>query len=187
MDHADSLEGRLLIAMPSLMDPNFHHSVALIIEQGSHGAIGLVINRPLELEVGEVLSQFVPGATGGIIANQPVLLGGPVELERGFVLHEPTGEWQSTKPVGDDLCVTASADILHSLAGGDGPEPALIMVGYAGWGAGQLEAEIGDNSWLVAPAPAKLIFDTPYEDRWEAATRLLGIEPASIASDAGHA
>ncbi len=187
MDRADSLEGRLLIAMPSLTDPNFSQAVALIIEQGEHGAVGLVINRPLELEVSEVLSQFVPGATGGSMASQPVLLGGPVDLERGFVLHSAEADWQASKPVGEDFCVTASEDILHALASGEGPEPALIMVGYAGWGAGQLESEILDNAWLVAPARADLVFETPFEDRWAAATRQLGFDPGAIAPDAGHA
>lgn len=184
------LTGHLLIAMPGLADPNFHRTVTYICEHSDEGALGIVINRPLDLELGDVFSQLALTPADPALARQPVLQGGPVHPERGFVLHEEPGDppaFDATLAVADSIRVTTSQDILAALAGGRGPRRALLALGYAGWGAGQLEEELAANAWLSVPATAELIFDTPFEGRWRAAARLLGIDLATLSSDAGHA
>ena len=150
--------------------------------------MGIVINRPLDLKLGKVLDdmEIDSGSAPAAIDHIPVLEGGPVQRERGFVIHEPTGQWESTLRVGDILGVATSRDILKSIASGQGPERALIALGYAGWAAGQLEREVLDNAWLSGPADSSIIFDVPYEERWASATRLLGVDPSQLVGDAGH-
>jgi putative transcriptional regulator len=187
MPETTSLTGHLLIAMPSMMDPNFHRTVTYICEHSEHGTLGLVINRPLDMDLGQVFEQLSLGSPQPALASRPVLRGGPVQLERGFVLHESTRRWDSTVPVTPSMNVTTSQDILSAMASGDGPERAIVALGYAGWGAGQLEQEISANAWLSVPAVPQIIFDTPFEARWREAAALLGVDPAAIAPDAGHA
>ena len=186
-----SLTGQLLIAMPGMLDPNFDNSVTYICEHSDKGALGLIINRPLDLSIREVLDQLsladdVGGETRDIV-NQPVLRGGPVQAERGFVIHDAAGDWDSTTEVDHSICVTTSQDILSAVAAGRGPERLLLALGYAGWGAGQLEEEIRQNSWLTAPATRELVFSTPFDQRWEASAAGLGIDLASLSPQAGHA
>lgn len=181
------LTGHLLIAMPSMMDPNFHHTVTFVCEHNEHGALGLVINRPLDIDLGEVFEQLSLAQTSDKMANTPILRGGPVELERGFVIHDSTDEWESTTSIRDSIRVTTSQDILSAMAAGTGPRRAVVALGYAGWGAGQLEFEITENAWLSAPASAHIVFDTPFDQRWQEAANILGIDLSTISTDAGHA
>ncbi len=181
------LTGHLLIAMPAMADPNFVRTVTYICEHTDQGALGIVINRPLQMDLGEVFQQLALQDTDAALARQPVLRGGPVQTERGFVLHEPSRQWDATVAVSDSVHLTTSQDILAALAGGTGPKRALMALGYAGWGAGQLEMEIGANAWLNVPATDTIVFDTPFEARWAAAAGLLGINLAMISSEAGHA
>ena len=181
------LTGHLLIAMPAMADPNFVRTVTYICEHTDQGALGIVINRPLPMELGEVFQQLSLRDTDVALARQPVLRGGPVQTERGFVLHEPSRKWDSTVEVSDSVHLTTSQDILAALAQGNGPKRALMALGYAGWGAGQLEMEMSANAWLSVPATSTIIFDTPFETRWSAAAGLLGINLAMISSEAGHA
>ncbi len=181
------LTGYLLIAMPNMADPNFVRTVTYICEHTDQGALGIVINRPLEMDLGEVFQQLSLEAARPGLSKQPVLRGGPVQTERGFVLHEPSRSWDSTVQVSDSIHLTTSRDILAAIAGGTGPQRALMALGYAGWGAGQLELEMGANAWLSVPGDATIIFDTPYEARWAAAAGLIGINLATISPEAGHA
>jgi putative transcriptional regulator len=181
------LTGHLLIAMPTMTDPNFVRTVTYICEHTDQGALGIVINRPLQMDLGEVFQQLSLDAAGSGLAKQPVLRGGPVQTERGFVLHEPTQSWDSTVEVSESIHLTTSQDILAAIAKGAGPKRALMALGYAGWGAGQLEMEMGANAWLSVPGSSAIVFDTPYEARWAAAAGLLGINLATISPEAGHA
>ena len=181
------LTNQFLIAMPGMTDPNFAQSVTLVCEHSAQGALGIVINRPLPMTFGDVFAQLGLDATQSKVAGEPVLQGGPVQTDRGFVLHSPGPTWDSTLPVSDWLHLTTSRDILDALAAGRGPDQAVVALGYAGWEAGQLEDEVAQNAWLTAPAEERLLFDVPAEERWHAACRLLGIDLLHLSSDAGHA
>ncbi len=182
------LHNQLLVAMPSLADPNFSHSVTLVCEHNARGALGIVINRPLEMKMSEVLEQLSLVTENQQLAAMPVLAGGPVQRDRGFVLHRPgPQDWESTMPVSDSLHVTTSRDVLAALAQGSGPAQAVIALGYAGWEAGQLDEELLQNAWLTVPCDDALIFELPYEQRWHAAARLLGVELSRISTQAGRA
>ena len=187
MSDETSLTNHLLIAMPTLADPNFSQTVALICEHTDKGALGIVVNKPLPMRLQDVLEQMSLEAQDQVIAAKPVLRGGPVSTDRGFVLHRPGGEWDSTHKISDSIQVTTSRDVLAAMAAGTGPEKAFIALGYAGWEAGQLEKEMLDNSWLSVPADESVIFDLPYEERWLATLRLLGVEPGQLTSFSGHA
>ena len=187
MTDARFLTNQFLIAMPNLLDPNFFHSVTYICEHNENGAMGIVINQPVELTVDELISQIGMEKTTSDSLQQSVYRGGPVETERGFVLHQPVGNWESTLSVTDHIAVSTSNDIVEAIAAGEGPEHCLVALGYAGWGAGQLEQEIVDNAWLSGPADAKIIFETKAEQRWEAAAKLLGVDINRMTGDAGHA
>ncbi len=185
----ESLRNQFLIAMPSLADGNFEKSVSLMCEHGEDGALGLIINRPTDLQLGTMLEHLEIDCSGLAPehSDDAVFWGGPVQMDRGFVLHSPLGRWESSIQINPDLGVTTSRDILAAIGAGQGPEQYLVTLGYAGWDAGQLDQEILDNSWLTVPADLRIIFDTPVQDRWSAATRLLGIDPSSLMHDAGHA
>jgi putative transcriptional regulator len=187
MTDATYLTGQLLIAMPLMVDPNFHRTVTYICEHSEQGALGLVINRPLGIELSEIFDQLSMTPRDPELASQPILRGGPVQIERGFVVHGPEQTWETTANVTDEVKVTTSQDILTAMSHGDGPTQAMVALGYAGWGAGQLEYEINENSWLSVPATTQLLFDTPFEERWESAAALLGIDLATLSPDAGHA
>jgi len=185
------LTGHLLIAMPAMQDPNFVRTVTYICEHSEQGALGIVINRPLDMELGAIFDQLALEGVDPALASQPVLQGGPVHQERGFVLHEPEPpdgpEFDATLAVGDGIRVTTSQDILAAMARGQGPRRTVVALGYAGWGAGQLENELKENAWLSVPASARIIFETPFEARWREAARLLGVDVALLGSQAGHA
>jgi len=170
-----------------MTDPNFHRTVTYICEHSEHGALGLVINRPLEMDLGEIFEQLALEKADPKAADIPILRGGPVQMERGFVIHESPDEWEATAPVANSIRVTTSRDILSAMASGTGPKRAVVALGYAGWGAGQLEIEISANAWLHAPATTHILFDTPFEQRWEEAASFLGIDLATISPEAGHA
>lgn len=182
-----SLTNQFLIAMPSLADPNFHHSVTYICEHNESGAMGIVINRPLELKFGEVLEQMNIEAGDTEAAKRPVFLGGPVQPDRGFVIHRPVGKWESTLKIAKDIGLTTSRDIVAAVASGKGPSKCFIALGYAGWGAGQLEKEMAENSWISGPADTRVIFDVPANQRWEVAAKSLGVDLSKMSSDVGHA
>jgi len=182
-----NLTNQFLIAMPGLMDPNFHQTVTLICAHNEEGAMGIVINRPLNFALGEVLSQMELASTNNNALNIPVYHGGPVQTDRGFVLHTMVNDWESSIRVSDRISVTTSRDILESIAQGAGPDHALIALGYAGWAAGQLEQELKENIWLNGPAEIDIIFNTPYDRRWEKSAALLGVDLGRISSDIGHA
>ena len=182
-----NLTDHFLIAMPSLGDPNFRGTVTYMCAHNDEGAMGIIINRPSDLHLGDVLSHLDMPVEDGAVADQVVLQGGPVQTERGFVIHEPPGEWDSMLKVGERLGVATSRDILAAVARGDGPRRAVVALGYAGWGAGQLEQEVLANAWLSGPADSSIIFDLPYEERWASATRMLGVDPDHLMGGAGHA
>ncbi len=182
-----SLSNHFLIAMPQLADPNFFHSVTYICEHNEDGALGLVINRPLDLQLHEIFEQMGIEAKDCTRLDQIVFSGGPVQPQRGFILHGPPLQWESTAGITDNLAITTSRDILEAIARNEGPAQCLIALGYAGWGAGQLEQELADNAWLSGPADPSIIFDTPVPERWRAAAALLGVDLDRLSGDAGHA
>jgi len=181
------LTNQFLIAMPSLQDPNFHRTVTYLCAHNDEGAMGIVINRPLELNLGEVLDHMSIEVENDVVNNMAVLQGGPVQRDRGFVIHEPAGHWDAVLSVTDDIAIATSRDILTAVAHGDGPERAVVALGYAGWGAGQLEREVQQNAWLSGPADSSVIFDLPYDKRYESAARLLGVDLDRLSGEAGHA
>ena len=181
------LTNQLLIAMPSMGDPNFPQTVALICDHSAQGALGVIVNKPLPMRMAEVFEQLDINIAAGPLPRRQVLRGGPMQTDRGFVLHRAGGEWDSTLKVSDALHVTTSRDILAAMAKGQGPNDAVVALGYAGWGGGQLEAEIRANAWLSAPVDLPLIFDLPFESRWQAAGRLLGVELTRISPISGNA
>ena len=187
MTAANYLNNHFLIAMPALDDPNFFHSVTYICEHNEQGAMGIVINQPLDISLSDVLSHMHMTNTNEQLAATPVFLGGPVQTDRGFVLHQPAGKWDSMLEVTEDIAVTTSRDILQALNDGNGPTRSLVALGYAGWGEGQLEHELVANAWLTCPADSAIIFDTPIEDRWTAAAASLGIDLNTISDSFGHA
>ena len=182
------LTGKLLIAMPDMGDPRFAHSVVFLCSHSDEGAMGLIVNKPAgELQLGELLKQLDIEPTDAA-RDRPVHFGGPVEGGRGFVLHSPDyGSPLHTLEVTDEIGMTATMDVLEDLACGGGPRQALMLLGYAGWGPGQLEDELGRNGWLTAEASATLIFDLPDSEKWSAALKTLGIEPVMLSGAAGRA
>jgi putative transcriptional regulator len=187
MAHFDSLSNQFLIAMPGMADPNFSSTVTLVCEHNADGALGIVINRPLNLNLGGLFAQLRLNQSNQAAASSPVLDGGPVSRERGFVLHCPRGDFESSVAVSDDIHLTLSRDVLDAMAAGRGPEKSLVALGYAGWEAGQLEQEMLHNTWLNVPATPELIFDVPFTDRWSVAARIIGVEISKISPHVGHA
>jgi putative transcriptional regulator len=187
MEIDGSLTNQLLIAMPGMMDPNFSTTVTLICEHNDEGALGIVINRPLTLKMSGLFEQLDLANPDPRQSDRPVMMGGPVGTERGFVLHEPGGTYENTLPVSEEIQLTLSRDVIDRMASGDGPSRSLVALGYAGWDAGQLETEMLANSWLNVPATAEIVFDMPFEQRWVSAAKTLGIDISKISPDAGHA
>jgi len=187
MIESTSFINQFLIAMPALDDPNFSRTVTYLCDHNEEGAMGLVINRPLDIDVRELFSHLKIDDNQHDVGYTPIFQGGPVQTERGFVLHRGIGEWEASIVVTDDIAVTLSQDIIEAIAHGQGPDEYLITLGYAGWGAGQLEAELAANAWLNGPAEAGIIFDTPIEQRWSASAHHLGIELTALSPDIGHA
>ena len=182
-----TLTNNFLIAMPSMRDPSFKRGVAFLCQHSEDGAMGLLVNRLSEYRLGDVLAQMNLSTSSAEIADSPVLIGGPVQPERCFVLHTPHGGWESSFKISDSICVTTSRDILAAMAEGRGPERALVTLGYSGWGAGQIETELKENAWLTADANEHILFDTPIEQRWDAAAALVGVTIANLTSYSGRA
>jgi len=187
MTDTETLTGQFLIAMPAMADPNFEQTVSFICQHSPEGALGIVINRTMSLTMGDVLTQMDIPSEGCERANQPVHYGGPVQSERGFVLHDQPEQWESTLAIDERIGLTTSRDILEAIARNEGPERAVIALGYAGWGEGQLEQEITHNAWLSGPADIDLMFSTPVEQRWNRAAGLLGVDLTLMSREAGHA
>ncbi len=181
------LSNHFLLAMPNMADPNFSGAVVLVAEHNDRGALGLVLNKPTTMTLGTLLQRIDLATSTGSLDRTPVFYGGPVQTDRGFVLHHPGGKWNSTVEIGPEISLTTSKDILEAVADGSGPERLLVTLGYAGWGPGQLEAEIGQNAWLTVPADPTLLFDTPAEERFIQAYQMLGVDPALLSPAAGHA
>jgi putative transcriptional regulator len=187
MSFSTTLTNHFLIAMPGLRDPNFSRTVTYICEHSDQGAMGIVINRPMDIRLGEVLSQLDIDSDDPRVLGATVYLGGPVQPERGFVLHSAGEPFESTLTITPDISVTTSRDVLEAIAAGRGPQHSLIALGYAGWAAGQLEDEISANSWLSGPADDHILFRMPNEARWLAAAQLLGVDLNLLSGEAGHA
>jgi putative transcriptional regulator len=187
MDAPATLANQLLVALPTLADPNFAKAVALVCQHDDEGAMGVVVNRASEYTLGEVFRQMGIDSDDAGLNARPVLAGGPVHPERGFVLHDGGREWDSTLAIADGLYVTTSRDVLEAMARGEGPASATVALGCAGWGAGQLEHELVENSWLTVPADAEVLFALPLEARWQAAAGRIGVDLARIADYSGHA
>ena len=183
----DYLVNHFLIAVPAMDDPHFARGVTLLCEHNEDGAMGLLVNRPSDYRLGEVLEQMEIATELPDIAEDTVLVGGPVLPDRGFVLHDGGDEWPSTMRVAPGLAVTTSREILAAMARGTGPRRHLVTLGFASWGAGQLEQEIADNAWLTVPADQAIVFETPLELRWQAAAKCLGIDIGQFAGYVGHA
>lgn len=186
-DLASSLSRQLLVALPTLDDPNFSRTVTLICQHDEHGAMGIVVNRASEYSVGELFAQIhIEGGSAELLA-QPVLAGGPVHAERGFVLHDGDRQWDSSVRLPGGLALTTSRDVLEAMARGEGPTRALVALGCAGWSAGQLEQEVTENSWIIAPLDEDLLFHLPLEQRWQAAAGLVGVNLMNMTHYSGHA
>ncbi len=185
------LADHFLIAMPSMLDPIFGGTVVYLCEHHAGGALGMIINRPTDMTMDvlferlELSLEISPHASSP--AQQPVLFGGPVQVERGFVLHAPDDSFSSSLKVSDEIALTTSRDVLEAVAAGHGPERLIVTLGCAGWSAGQLEEEILRNGWLTVRADPAIIFETPIEERFVAAMQLLGIDPSHLTGEAGHA
>ena len=189
---AINLTNQFLIAMPGMADDNFSRTVIYLCEHSKNGALGLVINRPTDITLKSLFEKVELSLDRDELAQQPVFFGGPVQTERGFVLHEKTGTEQSPYTstlsiAGGLLEMTTSKDVLEALANGAGPRRLMVTLGYSGWSAGQLEEEIGRNGWLTVDADPKVIFDTPVEERYQRALSLLGFDPLMLSQEAGHA
>ena len=188
-DKSRYLTGRLLLAMPQMGDPRFHRAVILMCAHDENGAMGLVVNNVLPgVDLSELLSQLnIDSNASAVPDDAPVMNGGPVETARGFVLHSSDFHQSETVPVSDGISVTGTLDALRAIAAGKGPQRMRFMLGYAGWGAGQLDREIQQNAWLVADPDSTLVFDTPPGEAWDRAVKKMGIDPAMLSGDAGHA
>ncbi len=183
-----NLTHQFLVAMPDLDDPRFHRAVIYVFRHTPEGSAGLVINQPSDLRVDHLLRDMrLPPLKPLPRPDQPVLQGGPVHTELGFVLHEDHGPWTSTLHSSEQIAITHSRDILDAISQGHGPKNYLISLGYAGWEPGQLESELAENVWLTVPASAELLFEVPYEARWEASMRSLGLDWPLLSHDVGHA
>jgi putative transcriptional regulator len=185
-----NLANHFLIAMPSMQDPVFGGAVVYVCEHNEKGVLGVVINKPTDMTMDVLFERIdlkVDDSVQDQVSSEPIMFGGPVQDDRGFVLHTPGGRFSSSLSVTDEVAFTTSIDVLEAVASGDGPQRLLVSIGYAGWSPGQLEDEISRNGWLTVGASADVMFDLPIEQRYTAAIKLLGIDPMMLASEAGHA
>ena len=187
MTSGANLTNHFLIAMPGLKDSNFFHTVTYICEHNDDGAMGIVLNRPTDLQLNDILEQLDISPSPQSAGSQTIYLGGPVQTDRGFVLHSSGQEWDSTMRITPQISVTTSKDILQSIAEEKGPRKTFVALGYAGWGEGQLEDELSANAWLSGPADENIIFELAVEKRWAAAAELLGVDVNLLSGEAGHA
>lgn len=182
-----NFENQLLIAMPALDDSYFNKTVTYICEHNEEGAMGLIINLPIDLTLNELLAHIDADVESNPVMSQKVLTGGPIATQRGFVLHSSQGGWKSSLPLSQELMITTSKDILMALGTDQAPKNFIVTLGYAGWGPGQLEEEIKANSWLTTSVDSDILFNTPIEQRWKKATEKLGIDVAHLSNEVGHA
>lgn len=185
-----NLANHFLIAMPSMHDPVFGGAVVYVCEHNDKGVLGVVINKPTDMTMDVLFERIDLELTDGLRSaakSAPIMFGGPVQDDRGFVLHSPGGRYSSSLSVTDEVAFTTSIDVLEAVAKGAGPQRMLVSIGYAGWSPGQLEEEIAKNGWLTVGADAHVLFDLPVEERYNAAIKLLGIDPLMLATEAGHA
>jgi len=176
-----------LIAMPAMADPYFARTLVYIAEHNARGALGVIVNRPLDMSLGTLLERIDVRLDAPEVAKLHVLFGGPVQTDRGFVLHRPVGQWQSTLAINSEVGLTSSRDVLLAVARDGQPRDLLVTLGYAGWSAGQLEHEVAQNAWLTVPADQRVLFELPFEERLASAMELLGVNPTNLADEAGHA
>ncbi len=182
-----NLTAHFLIAMPAMTDPYFAKSLTYICEHNEQGALGVVINKPIDLSLQALFEKIGMELHDPVVSDLPVYFGGPVKTNQGFVLHQPIGEWQSTLNVAGEMGLTSSKDILEATREGRGPAKILVALGYAGWSPGQLEHEIQLNGWLTVKARPDILFDLSPEARLPAALQLLGVDFAHLSAEAGHA
>jgi putative transcriptional regulator len=182
-----NLTHHFLIAMPAMADPNFARTLTYVAEHNDQGALGIIVNRPTDMNLATLFERVDVALEAHGFADQPVYFGGPVQTDRGFVLHRPAGEWHSTLRVNDEVALTSSRDILQAMGSRGEPAEVLITLGYAGWAAGQLEQELADNAWLTVPADMSIVFELPPEERLAAAMQKLGFDFANLSEFAGHA
>ncbi len=173
--------------MPAMEDPYFSRSLIYIAEHNEQGALGIIVNRPIDMTLATLFEKIDVPFESPELANLPVFFGGPVQTDRGFVLHRPVGDWQSTLAVNQDVGLTSSRDVLQAVARDGQPREMMVTLGYSGWGAGQLEHELAQNAWLTVPADPHILFDVPYEERLPSAMEILGIDFTNLAVKAGHA
>lgn len=181
------LNNHVLIAMPSLFETSYKQAVIYICEHQDHGTVGLIVNRPTKHPLTMVFEQMHIDNITEDQHKKPVLFGGPIQQERGFVLHRPAGHWRTSTPLEDGIAVTTSSDILYSIAAGDGPTDSLVMLGYVGWDESQLEKEVLNNNWLICPYRSELLYEVPFEKRWEYAASTIGVKVDQLVSNSGHA
>jgi len=186
MNQPHYLNNQFIIAMPSLADPTFSHTVTFLCQHNQEGALGIVINKPTSMKLGDIFDQMNITVTSPTASSAPLFAGGPVQQDRGFVLHTPSGEWNASMAISDSISLTTSRDILEAIAIDQGPEHFLVALGYAGWSEGQLEKEIKENAWLNTPYGQKILFDTPINLRWNAAANQIGIDINRLTTPAGH-
>jgi len=185
-----NLANHFLIAMPSIQDPIFGGTVVYVCEHNEKGVLGVVINKPTDMTMDVLFDRIDLKLAEGLrasVTDEPIMFGGPVQDDRGFVLHSPGGRYSSSLNVTDEVAFTTSIDVLEAVASGAGPKRMLVSIGYAGWSPGQLEEEISRNGWLTVGADARVLFDLPIEERYTAAIKLLGIDPLMLTTEAGHA
>ncbi len=180
------LTNQFLIAMPMLADSNFYQTVTYISEHNNKGAMGMVINRPLQLSIRHLLDHLNIKTDRPDLSSLPVYHGGPVQPEQGFVIHSPVGQWKATLKINNQIGITTSRDILQAIACREGPEHMLVILGYAGWGPGQLELELVNNAWLSTPSDCDILFFKSSSQRWLAAASLLGVDLNLLSANVGH-
>ena len=187
MSETHYLNNQFIIAMPTLINSNFSHAAIYLCQHNAEGALGIVINRQSDMKLKEIFMQMDIPINSHIAAETPVYMGGPVQQERGFVLHTTGGKWAISLPISDTMSLTTSRDIIEAIARGEGPERYFVALGYAGWGRGQLEQEMLNNSWLNTPFGEPILFDTPIDLRWRMAASQIGIDIHQLTTGAGHA
>lgn len=190
--NVNSLENQFLVSMPQMDDPNFKQTVILVCKHDNHGAVGIIINRLTDHLIGDIFAQMKIDVASNHYSNKPVIDGGPIYPELGFIIHNKavtscTQSWESSIDIGQHLRLTGSKDILSAMTRGKGPEKALMSLGYAGWASGQLESEIQDNVWFTTPADHDILFATEVTNKWHQSAQLLGIDINRFSHQVGHA
>lgn len=187
MTIATSFSNHFLVAMPTIQDPTLAKSVIYICEHQTQGSVGLIVNHPMAFSLGFVFDQLKIEPINIAMNSLPLLFGGPIQPERGFVIHRPLGDWRSSLALREGVTVTTSNDIIRAIAQNNGPKDALVTLGYAGWGESEIEQEVIKNQWLVCPFNEELLYDVPFGKRWEYAGTLLGVDMNQVITDSGNA